>query len=455
MALLDSKMSNPINVICFDGNNFFVAGHHVLRRYNSDMTEHEEFAYPIGAPITQVKTSLDGSTVYVLFSTGEVCSTNLDTKVTNTVIPWTVDMHIVKIMPGEKGEIFVLNNRPSGTLSATTNVERWNCDTGTIIETFPTSINRYYCMSYYPRIKRLIAMGMNLRVLVWDTNHSHLIGSDAEVFEGHHSNIMAVDDKMCAFICDDIHASHVSYYLIIYDVVNMKIAKKILCPFHKTQTTQIVTVLEQRYVIVYAAQSLWICDITGDGSIWRSYDDWYLSEHVTVSPDGMLVADVVKFYGARVSRCKTSVIPPLLTDAVQVDDRSVVLSLHVREGCVDIGGHKKFTIDMSTTVTNPSPHKITVRKSSAKICAEYTTPLFTNISFESAIPSAWIEAIQAVVSMQTAPKDEQALRTNANVVNWHKYDLLQMVCIQENHRGIYGLRVPVNAMQLIGQYMIN
>lgn len=444
MALIDLQMNNAIGVLCFDRNKLIISSHNLLRVYDSGTLEYEEFMYPIQAPISRVTLSLDGYVVYVLFTTGELLSTNLETKVTDTVIPWSNDMLIVRNIAGEKGEIFVMNCRPAGSLSVNIDVERWNSDMGTIIETLPVQIIRLYDMIYFSREKRVMCINTDRRVVMWDTNTSQLVVSAGEVFEGHHSNIMAVNDTMAALICDDMHALNVSYHLVIYDIFNMKVVKKMVCPFYKIQTVKIIAVLEQRYIILYTAHSLWIYDVAGEGPICRWNHDRDLTVHVTVSPDGMLVADMGNTNGVRVSKCTFGLIPPLLTETLQIDDENaIVVSLYAKMGCVKFGDTDRFWIDTSTTVTNVSLGKITVNT------------LGKSMSIASKNVFVWTEAIKSIVSSKAAPKDEQALRTNANIVNWYKYDLFQMASLQEKHRGIFGLRIPVNAIQLIGQYITN
>lgn len=51
--------------------------------------------------------------------------------------------------------------------------------------------------------------------------------------------------------------------------------------------------------------------------------------------------------------------------------------------------------------------------------------------------------------------DEQALRTNANVIKWARFDAFQLAKHRRKHRGIFGLTIPRDIVHLIGHYVIS
>ncbi len=79
--------------------------------------------------------------------------------------------------------------------------------------------------------------------------------------------------------------------------------------------------------------------------------------------------------------------------------------------------------------------------------------LTINFTAPSAIDAqTWIESICAVRTHLSLSPEERSGKTRETILRRYRLDLLQLINQQQQQRGIFGLRLPKYAMQMIAFY---
>lgn len=457
------EMGHKVNSIHYDRGNFFVAVSNKVLIFDSVTFDEDCITYPTFNTICQMTTSMDGLMLYVLFAGGHVVASKLQRHVAPTelldektthVIKGSMMMHPMYIASGEKGQIFAATLHYNSFMQLQSVVDVWDIVTCQRLEVLNGDIDQNGGLAYFSRHKKLAGVNFDNHIVVWNiVNHTHQVSDRS--FWGRCKVGMANEDTIIAY------SSKMTIEIVLIAVNDITSMKKVRFRHGCMQAPSFKGLFGSEYLGFINLGGVFMCHIDS-GACYQTACYRTLGNGIgAISENGLTTATMMSEEKFCLRRTNIGVIPPLM---VTMGDYSwsFDVSLYIAGGVIkDEYSEKTVVITAKTIVSINHPSRFSVSNSAhtgvttRKRKLDEENDKITCYVENTSRLHEWMDAISAVISVKTLPLEEQALRTNANIIGWYKFDLLQLAKHRKQHRGIFGLAIPKEVMQLIGQYVIN
>lgn len=447
------NMDRKVTVIYIRDNKCYVGNKNKLCIFDLDTLVEEEIDYKKNSSIDEIKSSGDGSVVHVLHEGGDVASVHLETKTTVIVVA-----NAALMAAGEPDELFTCNRSKKNP----GNIDRWNTKNGQRIATLTGYMNHYFGMVYLSQAKKLATCNDSRKIQVWD------VYNDTHVILGGDDDTMYVYRQISKITETTIVATLATGYLMTVDIHTLQpVVKRSAQSLRNSVLFMfVVGVLDRRYVVVSHPDFQWkLLDLhTGNHTSSYKFIDYRFN--AVVSDDGRIVAHDASNNSFCIKKLDREITPPLVTGdlCLHDDNHFRPVGLHRASGIVTVNQSNSFVV---TAATNVEPvgmgFIITIDSNlrndgrTRKRKLDNDSNVVTFIVHTKADLDMWIEGFNAVIASKALPPGDKTLIDNSNIIEWYRmrqFDQLQLIKHRQNHRGLFGLAFPRDAMHLIGSYLL-
>lgn len=436
-------------ILCSD-NTVYVAKNKEVIIFNIATDEEETRTFEHDSSIFRMALSRDKSVLYALLVNGDMLGTTLATDQSFMYF----NMYILCMTPAEESCIFVTSFFPSHGIRL--------IDTGTEknVQYVHTDLAVFTGLLYVPTHKKIIASAGQLLAL-WDIDKTDVDVSIKLTELGLIKETMLINEDM--FATATITGLTDTPVITLWSTSDLARIRSIRTYFPRIGDRFFVTVIEQRYLVCFIQGFIHVCDTVDQVDVHTYFILKDALGNIAASSDGQVVVYNNTENTVSLEKHQYGLLPPLIRSTMRCGGAPnwCKVELHRTQKAITIDGNPAFQLRPTTIITVESRCSFVIENASTctgvqtrKRKAQQESDTLKLTVTRVGDVARWTNAIAAVVSMMSLPDDEQLMRTNHNVINWHRFDMFQMTKQRKNHRGLFELVVPRNVIQLIGYYLI-